>query len=88
MQHRLAGLLFDSNRSTLHVVAARELNRHIQKNGLALNADQINLLRQMEQMADVPPPLRGELAILVGTLRTTPQMTGSRLLNYVPDSKK
>src|SRR5206468_2309311 len=76
MQQRLAGILLDKDRADLHVVAAKELNRHLQKNGLMLPADQINLLREMETRPDVPAPVRVELAILVGTLRTTPQQSG------------
>ena len=84
-QERLAAVLLDAKKANLHIIAAQELNRHIQKNGLTLGKDRIELLRLMEQQADVAPPLRVELAILVGTLRTTPQMTGSRLLGFVPD---
>jgi CheY-like chemotaxis protein len=84
-QQRLAGILLDAKKTTLHVRAAHELNRHIQKNGLVLKADQINQLREMDQRADLPPALRAELAILVGTLRTTPQATGEGLLRYIPD---
>jgi hypothetical protein len=41
-------------------------------------------------MGDGPPELRAELALLIGALRTTPQMTGSRLLDFSrePDQKK
>ena len=38
-----------------------------------------------EADTDVPAALRTELAVLVGTLRTTPQVTGSRLLDFTPD---
>ena len=84
-QQRLAGILFDPAKRTLHAIAARELTRHIQKNGLVLTDDQINLLRAMEQAKDVPPEIRVELAVLVGTLRATAQQTGTRLLGYVPE---
>jgi hypothetical protein len=86
-QQRLAAILLDGKRASLHVVAAQELNRHIQRNGLVLTADQINSLRQLDQQADLPAPLRVELAAVVGTMRTTPQMTGSRLLSFRPEDK-
>ena len=41
--------MFDADKKHLHGIAARELNRHIQKNGLVLTDDQINVLRAMEQ---------------------------------------
>ena len=84
-QQRLAGILFDADKGHLHVIAAKELNRHIQKYGLVLTADEIARLRDMEQRMDVPPEVRSELAVLVGTLRATAQQTGSRLLEFRPD---
>jgi CheY-like chemotaxis protein len=85
-QQRLAGILLDGKRANLHVLAAQELNRHIQRNGLVLNADQIKQVQQLEQHGDLAAPLRVELATLIGTLRTTPQITGSRLLSFRPDA--
>jgi len=85
-QQWLAGILFNEERADLYVLAAQELNRHIQKNGLVLTAYQISQLQQLEQKTDVSTPLRGELAIVIGTLRTTPQITGSRLLSFRPEA--
>jgi CheY-like chemotaxis protein len=87
-QQRLAGILFDADKQPLHAIAAKELNRHIQKHGLVLTKDQIGRLQDMEQRMDVAPEIRVELAVLVGTLRSTAQQTGSRLLGYVPDAPK
>ena len=88
-QQRLAGIVLrakkeklDEKKEQFQVIAAQELNRHIQRNGLVLTADQIGQLQELEQMTALPPSLRAELAAVVGTLRTTPRMTGSRLLNY------
>ena len=53
-QQRLANVLFDAKKANLHVIAAQELNRHIQKNGLTLGKDQIDLLRRMELQGDLP----------------------------------
>jgi hypothetical protein len=83
-QQRLAAILLDGKREKLHVVAAQELARHIQKNGLVLTPDQIGQLQKLEQATDVASPLRTELATVIGAMRTTPQTTGSRLLNYTP----
>ena len=86
-QQRLAGILLNNKRENLHVIAAQELNRHIQRNGLVLTADQIAQLQQLEQKPEVPAALRTELAAVIGTMRTTPQITGSRLLNYAPEAQ-
>jgi CheY-like chemotaxis protein len=84
-QQTLWGIVDNKQRANLHILAAQELNRHIQKNGLVLTTDQINVLREMERRPDLNAALRAELSILVGTVRSTPQLTGSRLLDYVPD---
>jgi CheY-like chemotaxis protein len=86
-QKRLADIVLHPKKANLQLVAAQELNRHIQKNGLMLSSDQIKSLRDLEIQGDVTAPLRTELAVLVGTLRTTPVQSGSRLLNYTPDQE-
>jgi CheY-like chemotaxis protein len=85
VQQRLAGILFDADKQHLHAIAAKELNRHIQKNGLVLSKDEIGRLRALDQGITENPEVRAELAVLVGTLRATAQQTGSRLLNFRPD---
>ncbi|HYV38478.1 MAG TPA: hypothetical protein VE988_22530 [Gemmataceae bacterium] len=77
--------LLDAKKTVFYEAVAKELNRHIQKNGLVLTPDQVNLLRLLEQQTDLAAPLRGELAVLVGTLRASPQITGARLMDYLPD---
>jgi CheY-like chemotaxis protein len=88
IQQRLAAMLFDPKRAELHVTMARELNRHIQKNGMHLTQDQVDRLRELEASTDTPPALRVELAVVMGTLRATPQQTGSGLLRYSGDEPK
>jgi CheY-like chemotaxis protein len=84
-QKRLFGILTNPKQAPLHLIAARELNRHIHKYGMTLNQDQILLVREMENRKDLPPILRAELAILVGSLGSTTSQTGSRLLQYQPE---
>lgn len=84
-QKRLYGVLINPQRAALHLEAAKELNRHIQKNGMWLTPDQIAEVRTLEGRKDVAPALRGELSILVGTLGSTPGQTGTRLFYYRPD---
>ena len=71
-QQRLAAILLDQKRAAIHVLAAQELNRNIQRNGLVLNSDQISLLRRLEQQPEVPPALQVELSILLGACGRRP----------------
>jgi CheY-like chemotaxis protein len=84
-QKRLFGVLTNTKRPALHLVAAQELNRHIQKHGMALTSDQILQVRQMEARKDLLPAVRAELSILVGTLGSSSAQTGARLFQYEPD---
>jgi CheY-like chemotaxis protein len=84
-QKRLFGILTNAKRPGLHLVAAQELNRHIQKYGMALTPDQILQVRQMETRKDLQPAVRAELSILVGTLGSSSAQTGARLFQYEPD---
>jgi CheY-like chemotaxis protein len=85
-QKRLFGILTNPKRQALHLLAAKELNRHIQKYGMSLNQDQILQVRQMESSKELPATLRAELAILVGTLGSSPLQTGARLFQYQPEA--
>ncbi len=84
-QQRLAALVLDPARGKLQVTAATALNRHVQKNGLALNANQIRLLRDRYGAPGVSPTLRAQLAVFVGGLRGSAAQTGARLYRFNPD---
>jgi DNA-binding response OmpR family regulator len=85
LQHRLAGVVLDPARAKLRIPAAHELGRHIQKYGLLLDKKYSNDLKTMFQTAD-DPTLKGELAVVVGLMRTpTPQQTGVQLFQFRPD---
>ncbi|MBM4071785.1 MAG: hypothetical protein FJ271_23095 [Planctomycetes bacterium] len=85
-QQRLAGMVLDPGRDKLRVAAARELNRHIQKFGLSVSDQQIKDLRGAYRDAAVEPELRGQLALVMGSLRPASRVTGARLLDFRPDA--
>jgi hypothetical protein len=83
-QQRLAALVLDAGRGKERVTAAKALNRHVQRNGLALRAEQVAQLRQLSAAPDADPTLRAELAILMGSLRSTAEQTGNKLYRFNP----
>jgi hypothetical protein len=80
-QQRLAAFVLDPARGKLRVTATIELNRHLQKHGLGLNNDQIGRLQSLHNNPAEDANVRAQLALFVGSLRSTPQQTGQRLLN-------
>jgi hypothetical protein len=82
VQQRLADVVLDPKRAKLRPAAAFELNRHLQKYGLGLTADQVARLRTLASDAKEDAALRAQLALLVGSLRTTPAVTGDRLYQF------
>jgi CheY-like chemotaxis protein len=84
VQNRLAGVALDPNRAKLRIPAAVELNRHVQKFGLLLTRAQLDNVKSAHKAAD-DETLRGQYAILLGTLRSTPQQTGTQLFQFRPD---
>ncbi len=83
-QQRLAALVLDAQRGKERVTAAMALNRHVQRNGMALRTDQVAQLRQLAAAPGTDPVLRAELAILMGSLRTTAEQTGNKLYRFNP----
>jgi hypothetical protein len=81
-QQRLADMVLDAKGGKRRVTAALALNRHVQKNGLALTNNQVALLRQLYASPGVDPNLRAQLAILTGSMRATAEQTGNRLYRF------
>ncbi len=81
-QQRLAAMVLDPGVGKKRVTAALALNKHIQKNGLALNRNQIGLLRELHANSGEDATLRAQVAILVGNLRSTPALTGAQLYQF------
>ncbi len=84
IQNRIAGIALDPQRGKLRIPAAVELNRHVQKFGLMLTRNQLDNVKAAQKTAD-DETLRGQYAILLGTLRTRPQQTGAQLFQFRPD---
>lgn len=82
-QARLASVILDPA-SKFRVPAAMELNRSIQKFGLQLSKLQEADLRTSYQ-SEADQALKAQLALLVGSMRATPQATGQRLFEFRPD---
>jgi hypothetical protein len=83
-QRRLAGLVLDPALGKLRLTAALELNRHIQKNGVVLSNLQIKELRASFNDPKESPELKAQLALVIGSLRPRPGVTGTRLFEFQP----
>jgi hypothetical protein len=83
-QQRLADMVLDAKGGKRRVTAALALNQHVQKNGLDLTGNQLALLRQLYAAKGVDPNLRTQLAVLMGSMRTTAEQTGDRLYRFDP----
>lgn len=85
VQQRLAGVVLDPQRGKLRVSAAIELNRHMQKQGVLLQPRQSKDLKTAYDKTDEDAALRAQLALVLGNLRPSLQVTGQRLQRFVPD---
>jgi hypothetical protein len=85
IQRRLAAIVSDAAQGKLRVPAALELNHHIQKYGLLLGKRQIDELKTAYRDAADDAPLKGQLALVLGSLRPSVQATGVQLFQYRPE---
>ena len=85
IQTRLADLTLDPGKEKLRVAAAMELNRSVQKFGLLLEKHQVQSLKEEFSKAKVDSPLRTQLALFMGHLRTNASATGQQLIQFSPD---
>jgi len=83
-QGRLANVVLDPTRDKVRIPAAIELNRHIQKHGLLLDTAQIRQLKQAYQTAK-EPEFKAQLAMVMGALNPSAQLTGTRLFEFTPE---
>jgi hypothetical protein len=83
-QGRLANVVLDVTRDKVRIPAAIELNRHIQKHGVLLETGQIRQLKQAYQTAK-EPAFRAQLAMVMGALNPSAQLTGTRLFDFTPE---
>ena len=84
-QARLASVVLDGSKGKMRLPAAMELNRHIQKNGLMLDKAQTTSLKAAFKTADEDPPLKAQLALVIGSMQPGARVTGVRLFEFRPD---
>jgi hypothetical protein len=82
-QRELARMVLTDGEPPLRAAAALALGRHIQTNGLALTHDQINGLEALF-LSTADPKLKGNVALVLGSLHPSPRQTGDRLQGYTP----
>jgi CheY-like chemotaxis protein len=82
VQRRLATVATDAGRGKLRVPAAIELNRHIQKYGMLLEKRQIDDVKTAYSAAGDDANLKTQLALVLGSLRPSPQATGAQLSQF------
>jgi CheY-like chemotaxis protein len=83
-QRELAALVLTKDLAPeMRNAAAAELSRHIQQHGLVLERGQIKALVDLFQTVE-DPKLKGNVALVVGSMRPTAKKTGARLQGYIP----
>jgi CheY-like chemotaxis protein len=86
-QRQLAALVLDPTRDKLRSPAAIQLSRHIQQYGLLLTA--VDVKRIQELFAETKDAkLKNNLALVIGSLRPSPKITGDRLRDFRPQPVK
>jgi CheY-like chemotaxis protein len=82
-QRAIADAVLTSSTPALQAAAALELARHIRQHDLALP---VEYLRGIEALygSTTDAKLRTNLALLLGSFRPSPELTGTRLQRYVP----
>jgi len=84
IQERLADIVLDPALAKLRMTAAVELNRHVQKHGVTLDRRRLLDLKAAWQNPAEDAGLRGQLALVMGSMRPTVQQTGARLTQFDP----
>jgi CheY-like chemotaxis protein len=83
-QRELAAVVIDpAEPPELRLAAAVELNRHIQHHGALLTAEQARAIEAIFDAAG-DAKLRGNLALVIGSMRPSAAKTGARLQRYAP----
>jgi CheY-like chemotaxis protein len=83
-QRELAGLVLDQGQpAALRSAAAIELCRQIQQNGLVLTDVQVKSLQKLFETTD-DAKLKGNVALVIGSLHPDGRVTGERLQRYRP----
>lgn len=84
-QSALTAFLFQQNRpAALRARAARELVRNIQRHGVTLSEAEAQRLKDLALAPGMDATLQADLAVVVGSLRPNPRLTGERLRGFRP----
>jgi CheY-like chemotaxis protein len=84
-QRELAKAVLDARRPVaVRSAAAQALVRHIQRQGLMLTPTQTAALADLYAQPTTDAALKGDVALLLGSLRPDARVTGERLLRYQP----
>jgi hypothetical protein len=84
-QDELAQVVLDANRpAPVRNAAALELVRHIQQHSGALPAGQVKSLESLAANKDTDATLRGNVVLIMGSLRPDAQRTADRLKDFRP----
>lgn len=84
VQQNLAAITLDPTRGKTRMAAALELNNHIKKFGVLLPRGQVKQIQKayVDPMEDAK--LRGQLALVLGAMGSSPRLTGERLFEFRP----
>jgi hypothetical protein len=82
-QRELARFVLGNGDAKLRAAAAHELSRNIQQFGLALSREDVQALENA-YIASTDVNLKGNLALVLGSLHPDARVTGDRLKRYTP----
>jgi hypothetical protein len=84
-QRVLAEVVLDGKRPpAVRVAAAAQLVRHLQAYRPLLSRTHVAQLMDLAAQPELDPPLRAQVALVLGSLRPDARVTGQRLLQYQP----
>lgn len=84
-QQEFVAVILDGNRPLpVRLAAAQELVRHIQRSTSLLTRAQGGALENLLAQQGTDAALKAELALLLGSLKPDPRVTGERLLRFQP----
>jgi CheY-like chemotaxis protein len=84
-QRELVEVAIDPNRDlAVRNAAAQMLVRHIEQHGMALAANEVKALHALYAADTTDPTLRGNVALVMGSMRPGTRLTGERLQGFRP----
>jgi CheY-like chemotaxis protein len=84
-QQVLADVVLDAKRPpAVRTAAAAQLVRHIQTHSPLLTAAHVRELTVLNNQPDLDPPVRNQVALVLGSLQPNARLSGERLLQFQP----